>query len=122
MGVTFAAGYSLTWFKETFAKEEAFVQLLQEMEKVPAGSNGLFFTPYIVGERTPYADSNIRGCFVGVDATHDRKNFVRTVLEGITFSLNESIEIFRKSRKTIDSIGGGLYCKRTRKSKLILHC
>lgn len=110
MGVTLAAGYSLTWLKDTFAKNEEFEQFLQEVDSVPAGSNGLLFTPYLVGERTPHADSNIRGSFIGMDASHERKDFVRAVLEGITFSLNESIEIFRKSGKTIDSIvsiGGG---------------
>ncbi|MEH7378861.1 xylulokinase [Bacillus sp. JJ1533] len=110
MGVTLAAGYSLSWFKDTFAKEEAFDQFLEGIDAVPAGSNGLLFTPYIVGERTPHADSNIRGSFIGIDAAHERKHFARAVLEGITFSLNESIQIFRKSGKTIDtiiSIGGG---------------
>ncbi|MCC3357888.1 xylulokinase [Bacillus sp. REN16] len=110
MGVTLAAGYSLSWFKDTFAKEEAFDQLLEGIDEVSPGSNGLLFTPYIVGERTPHADSNIRGSFIGIDAAHERKHFARAVLEGITFSLNESIEIFRNSGKTIDtiiSIGGG---------------
>ncbi|WHY66682.1 xylulokinase [Neobacillus sp. SuZ13] len=110
MGVTLAAGYSLSWFKDTFAKEEAFDDFLAGVEEVTAGSNGLLFTPYIVGERTPHADSTIRGCFIGADAAHERKHFARAVLEGITFSLNESIEIFRSSGKTIDSIisiGGG---------------
>lgn len=110
MGVTLAAGYSLSWFKDTFAKDEAFDQFLAGVDEVPAGSNGLLFTPYLVGERTPHADSNIRSSFIGVDAAHERKNFARAVLEGITFSLNESIEIFRNSGKTIDSIisiGGG---------------
>ncbi|MEH7305853.1 xylulokinase [Neobacillus drentensis] len=110
MGVTLAAGYSLSWFKDTFAKEEAFDQLLAGVDEVPAGSNGLLFTPYLVGERTPHADSTIRSSFIGVDAAHERKHFARAVLEGITFSLNESIEIFRNSGKTIDSIisiGGG---------------
>ena len=110
MGVTLAAGYSLSWFKETFAKEESFEQLLEGVDEVPAGSNGLLFTPYLVGERTPYADATIRGSFIGVDASHDRKYFARAVLEGITFSLNESIEIFRSNGKKIDtiiSIGGG---------------
>jgi len=110
MGVTLAAGFSLSWFKETFANQEAFDQFLEGVGSVPAGSNGLLFTPYIVGERTPHADSNIRGSFVGIDASHERKHFARAVLEGITFSLNESIEIFRKNGKAIDtivSIGGG---------------
>lgn len=110
MGVTLAAGYSLSWFKDTFAKNEPFEELLEGIDQVPPGSNGLLFTPYLVGERTPHADSNIRGSFIGVDAAHERKHFSRAVLEGITFSLNESIEIFRNSGKTIDSIisiGGG---------------
>ncbi len=110
MGVTLAAGYSLSWFKDTFAKDEPFEALLEGIEDVPSGSNGLLFTPYIVGERTPHADSTIRGSFIGMDASHERKHFTHAVLEGITFSLHESIEIFRNSGKTIDtiiSIGGG---------------
>ncbi|WP_419960751.1 xylulokinase [Psychrobacillus sp. BM2] len=110
MGVTLAAGHSLTWFKEVFASEESFQELLTEVSSVPVGSNGLLFTPYLVGERTPHADATIRASFIGMDSSHQRKDFVRAVLEGITFSLNESIEIFRKNGKLIDtivSIGGG---------------
>lgn len=110
MGVTLAAGYSLSWFKDTFAETEDFEQLLNGIENVSIGANGLLFTPYLVGERTPHADSNIRGSFIGMDASHKRLDFVRAVLEGITFSLHESIEIFRENGKVIDSIisiGGG---------------
>ncbi|PLR76719.1 xylulokinase [Bacillus sp. V3-13] len=110
MGVTLAAGYSLSWFKDTFAANEDFDVMLHGLEDVPIGANGLLFTPYIVGERTPYADALIRGSFIGMDASHKRIDFARAVIEGITFSLNESIEIFSESRKNIDSIvsiGGG---------------
>lgn len=110
MGVTLAAGHSLTWFKEVFAANESFDDLLADVGSVPAGSNGLLFTPYLAGERTPHADATIRASFIGMDSAHQRKDFVRAVLEGITFSLNESIEIFRSSGKEIDtivSIGGG---------------
>lgn len=110
MGVTLAAGYSLSWFKETFAPEVSFDELLSDIDQVPAGSNGLVFTPYLVGERTPHADAVIRGSFIGMDGSHRRKDFARAVLEGITFSLQESISIFRENGKTIDtivSIGGG---------------
>ncbi|WP_078553060.1 xylulokinase [Bacillus alkalicellulosilyticus] len=110
MGVTLAAGYSLSWFKDVFAKEEAFETLLQGLENVPVGANGLLFTPYVVGERTPHADATIRASFIGMDASHERIDFARAVIEGITFSLQESIDIFRQSGKTIDtiiSIGGG---------------
>ena len=110
MGVTLAAGYSLSWYKETFARDESFERLLEEAEESPAGAKGLLFTPYIVGERTPHADSEIRGTFTGVHANHSRGDFTRAVLEGITFSLNETVENFREKGKSISkiiSIGGG---------------
>ncbi|WP_026585432.1 xylulokinase [Bacillus sp. J33] len=110
MGVTLAAGHSLSWFKDVFAADEEFDSLLKGLADVPIGANGLLFTPYISGERTPYADSVIRGSFIGIDASHERIDFVRAVIEGITFSLNESVEIFRDCGKKIDSIisiGGG---------------
>ncbi|MDF1511141.1 xylulokinase [Robertmurraya sp. DFI.2.37] len=110
MGVTLSAGYSLSWFKETFAANEDYEQLLTGIEAVPIGARGLIFAPYIVGERTPHADAFIRGSFIGVDSSHKRIDFARAILEGITFSLNESIKIFKDSGKNIDtiiSIGGG---------------
>ncbi|GGH76244.1 xylulokinase [Pullulanibacillus pueri] len=110
MGVTLAAGYSLGWFRKTFAAEQSFDHIIANISEVPCGSKGLLFTPYIVGERTPHADSQIRGSFLGVDATHTRWDFARSVIEGITFSLNESIKIMKESGQTITSIlsiGGG---------------
>ncbi|WP_375104018.1 xylulokinase [Paenibacillus sp. RS8] len=110
MGVTLAAGHSLTWFKETFAADKSFDELLNGVSSIPAGSGGLLFTPYIVGERTPHPDANIRGSFIGMDSGHTLTHFTRSVLEGITFSLRESIEIVRDSGKEITeiiAIGGG---------------
>lgn len=110
MGVTLAAGYSLSWFKKTFAPNESFDEMLAGVENVQPGSNGLLFTPYLVGERTPHADPNIRASFVGVDGTHERIHFARAVMEGITFSLNESVDMFRQAGKSVEkvvSIGGG---------------
>ncbi|RSL35344.1 xylulokinase [Salibacterium salarium] len=110
MGVTLSAGNSLRWFKDVFAEREDFDTMLADIETVPPGSKGLLFTPFLDGERTPHADASIRASFIGMDSSHERKDFARAVLEGITFSLCESIEIFRKSGKTVDtivSIGGG---------------
>ncbi|MEC0368727.1 xylulokinase [Paenibacillus chibensis] len=110
MGVTLAAGHSLSWFKDTFAKDMSFDSLLEGIESVPAGSGGLLFTPYISGERSPHPDANIRGSFIGMDSGHTLKHFARSVLEGITFSLRESIDIIRQSGKEITevtAIGGG---------------
>lgn len=110
MGVTLSAGDSLSWFKNVFAQDESFDALVALAERLPAGSGGLLFTPYLVGERTPHADAEIRGSFIGVDRSHSKAHFVRAVLEGITFSLRESLEIFRQKGKVISSIvsiGGG---------------
>lgn len=111
MGVTLAAGKSLDWLKSTFAKDLSYDQFLEGIENVAPGSNGLIFTPYIQGERTPHNDSNIRGAFVGMDISHKLENFVRATLEGITYSLKDSLEIIDgEEGKTVDtmvSVGGG---------------
>ncbi|MED5078363.1 FGGY-family carbohydrate kinase, partial [Geobacillus stearothermophilus] len=110
MGVTLAAGYSFDWWKRTFAEDVPFAEIVQRAAESPIGANGLLFTPYLVGERTPYADADIRGSFIGIDSRQTKWDFARAVMEGITFSLNESVEIIKASGKTIDSvvsIGGG---------------
>ncbi|MER2189652.1 MAG: xylulokinase [Solibacillus sp.] len=110
MGVTLSAGHSLSWFKENFVADASYDELLENIATVEAGSNGLLFTPYLVGERTPYADAHIRASFIGVDTAHKKYHFARAVMEGIVFSLRDSLEIFRASGKAITemiSIGGG---------------
>ncbi|MEY8371612.1 xylulokinase [Aerococcaceae bacterium 50-4] len=111
MGVTLAAGNSLSWFKDTFAPNRNFASLLEQVDKIKPGSEGLMFTPYISGERTPYVDSEIRGSFIGIDSSHTIDHFLRALLEGITYSLKDSQEIFnnitKKQPKYIVSIGGG---------------
>lgn len=111
MGVTLAAGHSLDWFKSTFAADLSFDELLSDIASVEAGSEGLLFTPYIVGERTPHVDSNIRGTFTGMDTRHELKHFTRAVLEGITFSLKDSQAMMEaetgRQFKRIVSVGGG---------------
>lgn len=111
MGVTLAAGSSLSWFKNNFAPNESFEDMLKDIGSISPGSEGLLFTPYLSGERTPYTDSNIRGSFIGMDISHTRDHFARAVLEGVTFSLRDSQEIMRKNFtkefKKIISVGGG---------------
>lgn len=111
MGVTLAAGSSLSWFKNQFAPNESFEDLLGNIQSIAPGSNGLLFAPYISGERTPYTDSKIRGTFMGIDISHTRDHFARSVLEGITFSLRDSQELMRKYSdkdfNQIVSVGGG---------------
>lgn len=110
MGVTLAAGYSLSWLKKTFGPTDDFSDFVASAAESTVGANGLVFTPYIVGERTPYADANIRGSFIGVDGTHKRNDFVRSVLEGIIYSFADIMDIFQEKGQDFDtvvSIGGG---------------
>ena len=85
MGVTLSAGYSLDWIKSLLAPNESFKDLLAGAKDIAPGANGLLFTPYLVGERTPHADSVIRGSFIGLESRHEKAHMVRAVLEGITF-------------------------------------
>ncbi|QBO36547.1 xylulokinase [Periweissella cryptocerci] len=110
MGVTLAAGHSLNWYKHTFAANDDFTEMVSSAAESTVGANGLIFTPYIVGERTPYADGDIRGSFLGVDDTHKKSDFVRSILEGIIFSFKDIFDIYDEvgaDFDTVVSIGGG---------------
>ena len=111
MGVTLAAGQSLTWFKDIFCTGLSFDAITEMASKSNIGSNGLLFSPFIMGERTPYVDANIRASFIGMSASHELKDFSRAVIEGITMSLKESQLIMEQTTsrhfKEIISVGGG---------------
>ena len=120
MGVTQGAGISLRWFREQCGESETWVArqigvdsydlLVQEAEKAPPGSDGLVFLPYLMGERTPYLDPQARGMWFGLTASHTRAHLVRSILEGVAFSLRDSLEIFGELGITVQEIrssGGG---------------
>ncbi len=100
MGVTLSAAGSLQWFVENLCIELAqrrgvdpYAEIGAEAAAVPAGSGGLLFAPYLAGERTPHADPNARGCFVGLTTSHKRGHLARAVMEGVAMSLRDSLEI-----------------------------
>jgi xylulokinase len=120
MGVTLSAGNSFRWFRDTLGLAErqmeeltgidAYHLLTREAERVEAGSEGLIFLPYLTGERTPHRDADAKGVFFGLTGRHGRGHLVRAVLEGITYALNDSLEIVRDLGLGIDEIratGGG---------------
>ncbi len=100
MGVNLTSGGSLQWWIDSVVQGLAGISPAKRYEaataeaaKVAAGSNGLLFLPYLNGERTPHADPNARGSFVGLNLTHTRAHLTRSVMEGITFALRDSLEI-----------------------------
>jgi hypothetical protein len=77
---------------------------------VPVGSDGLLFLPYLMGERTPHLDSQARGMWFGLTASHTRGHMIRSILEGVAFSLRDSLEIFKELQIPVEQIrasGGG---------------
>ncbi len=110
MGVTLAAGDSLSWFKSVFSPDKDFDKLLSKLNSSKPGAHGLLFSPYISGERTPYSDSKIRGSFIGIDKAHTIDDFYQAVVEGITFSIKDCQELLNKnSKRKIErmvSVGG----------------
>jgi xylulokinase len=114
MGVTQSAGYSLRWFRDEFCAGQdgnraSYDQLTAEAAKTNPGADGLLWLPYLMGERTPYLDPDARGALVGLTAQHARGHVVRAILEGVAFSLRDTLTIFRELKLPIESIrlGGG---------------
>ena len=120
MGVTQGAGLSLQWFRNNFCKDEIATAELMEVdpyylmdkaaEKVEAGSNGLVYLPYLMGERTPHLDPDCRGVFFGLSAKHTKKEVLRSVMEGVVYSLKDCMEIIKELGVDVSEIrasGGG---------------
>ena len=97
MGVMLSAAGSLQWYKDTFAPDIAFDDLLSEAADAPAGSDGLFFLPYLTGERTPHPDPLARGAFIGITSRHTRGHMTRAVLEGVAFGLKDSFTLIAQA-------------------------
>ncbi|WP_341479440.1 xylulokinase [Clostridium algidicarnis] len=114
MGVTQAAGLSLTWFLENFYKDVSEKVIFEELDdilsKVQIGSDKLIYLPYLMGERTPHLDSKCRGAFVGLSAKHKRESMLRAVIEGVTFSLRDCYSVVSELGIEINTMkitGGG---------------
>jgi xylulokinase len=114
MGATLAAGLSLSWAAEnlfmappagdgprTLVDAE---QLSRWAGEIAAGADGLFFAPYLNGDRTPHMDSNARGCFIGLTLSHTPAHMARAIMEGVAYSLVESTEIFREIGLPVDEV------------------
>jgi xylulokinase len=95
MGVMLSAAGSLQWLHDTVAPDVPFDRLVAEAEAWQPGVEGLLFLPYLAGERTPHADPDARGAFVGLELRHDRGALVRAVLEGVAFGLRDSLDLLR---------------------------
>ncbi len=110
MGVTQGAGLSLQWMRKTLMPESTYDDMTAAAAKAPAGSHGLFWLPYLMGERTPHLDARARGGWVGLTAKHGRADMIRSVLEGVSFSQRDCLDLIEEMGVDIHSVrlsGGG---------------
>ncbi len=120
MGVTQGAGLSLQWFRNQLGREaireaqlegaDPYDLLMREAASAPAGSEGLFWLPYLMGERTPHLDAAARGGWIGLTAKHARAHLIRSLLEGVCYSLRDCLEIVESLGAKVDVVrasGGG---------------
>ena len=110
MGVQLSCAGSNQWFGDQLGGGTSFKELDKEAEEVPAGSEGLYFLPYLSGERMPHADPNARGAFIGLTLRHTRAHMGRSVLEGVTLGLRQGLDMMKdlglETKKVIVSGGG----------------
>ena len=120
MGVTQGAGLSLNWFKRTFCQKEIeeseklgrdiYDLLTEKAAKSEPGANGVIYLPYLMGERTPHLDPNVKGGFFGVSLINNHDDFIRSILEGVSFSLKNCLDIIEDMNVKVEDIrvsGGG---------------
>ena len=120
MGVTQGAGLSLKWFRDNFCNAEKetakymgvdeYYLMDKQAETVPVGAERLLYLPYLMGERTPHLDPNARGVFFGLSAMHTKKHMLRAVMEGVSYSLRDCVEVFREMDINVSDMmacGGG---------------
>ena len=120
MGVVLSAGGSFQWFRNELGKaeiaaakqkgEDPYFLLADEAALAGPGAEGLFFLPYLTGERTPHFDPDAKGAWVGLTVRHGRAHMIRSVLEGATFAMRDSLELIREMGVAIEQVrvsGGG---------------
>jgi xylulokinase len=114
MGCMLTAGMSLQWYRNQLAeleraaakkkKADVYDILMDQAGKTPPGAEGLFFLPYLMGERSPHKDPFARGAFVGLSFRHTKGHLVRAIVEGVTFALRDSLEIMKGLGAKIEQV------------------
>ena len=120
MGCVLSAGGSLQWYRNQLGEAEVraakrkkidpYELITAQAAQAPAGSEGLIFLPYLTGERTPHADPHARGAWIGLSLRHGRSHLIRSVIEGATYAMRDSLEIIQQMNIPVRQIrlsGGG---------------
>jgi len=120
MSCTLAAGLSLRWFRDQFCASEAeaargmgkdpYDLMNEQIDRLPIGANKLLFLPYLMGERSPLLDAHARGVYFGLSAIHTKYDMMRAVMEGVTYSQRNCLDVFREMGLSFQEMmvtGGG---------------
>jgi xylulokinase len=116
MGVILSAGGSLRWYREVIGASPAadggdpYDALVTAAAEVAPGAEGLFFLPYLAGERTPHMNPHARAAWIGLTLAHDRRHLVRALLEGVSFALKDSLDLMERlgvRPELLFAVGGG---------------
>jgi xylulokinase len=110
MGVTQGAGLSMQWLRNQLLPGVDYDAMTREASTAPAGSQGLYWLPYLMGERTPHLDAQARGGWIGLTAKHTRADLIRSVIEGVSYSQRDALEIIEGLGAPVNSVrasGGG---------------
>ena len=109
MGVTQGAGLSLQWFRNRFTPDTPYDDLTADATLSPPGAHGLFWLPYLMGERTPHLDATARAAWIGLTAKHHRGDLVRAILEGVCYSQKDGLEVIAAlgARPSLVRLSGG---------------
>ncbi|MBR1560357.1 MAG: xylulokinase [Clostridia bacterium] len=110
MGGVLNSGISLKWITRQVLRDDDYDAVNRAVAQCPPGANGLFFLPYLTGERTPHMDPKARGAFVGLTLDHGRAEMERAVMEGVACALRDCLEVLLEAGARCDRIvaaGGG---------------
>jgi xylulokinase len=104
------AGLALRWLRDGFWPEADYGILADSAAAVEAAMEGLYFFPYLTGERTPYMDPGMRGAYIGLELRHTRPYLVRAAMEGVVFALRQGLDLMLHLKTPVERLvasGGG---------------
>lgn len=104
-GPTNNGGIVFLWFSKILNEPIAELEKLEvEAARLPPGANGLFFLPYLLGERAPIWTANAKGAFLGLTLQHTRIHLLRALMEGVLYNLFHIAESLQQVEGTIQRI------------------
>ena len=103
-GGTVGGGGALKWFRQELGGGMSFDELTAEAAEAPPGSDGVLFLPYMAGERSPIWNPDAKGVFYGLSFDKTRGHLIRSVLEGVAFSLEHNLRTAAETGIHVDTL------------------